>query len=90
MTLYSRFVSSESRAADTVQQLIICYPEGVTFNDLLRLHEGPLVNRDSIWAAIELLLEEEKLTSDQPWQGEDYLDKVKLYPKAFVPPKPKA
>jgi hypothetical protein len=81
MALFDRRVPQESRAADKVYELIIGHLYGVTFNELMQLHPDHLSDRSSVLSAINLLREEGKLTSDQPWQGEDYLNTVKLYAK---------
>lgn len=79
MALFSRHVPQESRAADKVYELISGHPDGVTFKELILIYQDQLKNRDSVWAAIDLLREEGNLTSNEPWQGEGYLESVKLY-----------
>jgi predicted ATPase len=79
MALYSRSVPHESRAADEVQNVVQRYPQGVTFEDLMRGNPHRLKDRNSVLAAIELLIEEGKLKTDMPWSGKGFLDDVKLY-----------
>src|SRR5882724_6093453 len=76
MALYSRSVPHESRAADDVQRTVQRYPDGVTFEELMR--DNPQKDRSSILAAIELLIEEGKIKSNRPWSGKGFLDEVKL------------
>ncbi|HXB22241.1 MAG TPA: AAA family ATPase [Candidatus Solibacter sp.] len=79
MADYSRSVSHHSRAADKIQAIVQRYPEGVTFEELMRDKQECLKDRNSVLAAIRLLIEEGKIQSERPWSGEGFLDDVKLY-----------
>src|SRR5258708_90994 len=85
MAIYSRSVPSQSRTADKVQRIIQRYPEGVTFEELMRNNPEHLKNRSSVLAAIELLIDQEKIKSKRPWAGESFLEEVKLYVPASAP-----
>jgi predicted ATPase len=79
MANYSRSIPHQSRAADEVHDIVQRYPKGVTFEDLMRSNSKRFKDRNSVLAAIELLIEEGKITSEKPWGGKGFLDEVKLY-----------
>ena len=79
MALYSRDSPQESRAADKVLVLISGHPNGVTFIDLIHRHRDEISDWSSVLAAIDLLREEGKVITDEPWQGRGYLETVRLY-----------
>src|ERR1700761_6438139 len=79
MALYSRSIPHQSRAADEIQKLVRQYSQGVTVNELMRSNPDRLKDASSVLAAIELLIEEGKLKSNEPWGGKGFLDEVKLY-----------
>jgi hypothetical protein len=85
VALYRRSSPQESRAADKVYELISTHRNGVTFYDLMQDHPNEISDNSSVLAAIDLLREEGKVFSIEPWEGLGYLNQVKLFANALTP-----